>query len=129
MVKYVETFIGLREVPDEIVLCSSTNNIIIKPSNNDIFWTVFNSLKNISKIYFCGSSKIDLYWTIGLKLELISRAELILLIPEIEMITPSSELFFRGTPFDKIYLGTNFEDMSYKKIFFNDKNNNKIYEI
>ena len=45
------------------------------------------------------------------------------------MITPSSELFFRGTPFDKIYLGTNFEDMSYKKIFFNDKNNNKIYEI
>lgn len=37
MVKYVETFIGLREIPDEIVLCSFTNNIIIKPSNNDIF--------------------------------------------------------------------------------------------
>ena len=37
MVKYVETFIGLREVPDKIVLCSSTNNIIIKPPNNDIF--------------------------------------------------------------------------------------------
>lgn len=129
MVKYVETFVGLREIPDEIVLCSPTNNIIIKPPNNDIFWTVFNSLKNISKIYFCGSPKIDLYWTIGLKLELISNIELILLIPEIKMIDPSPELFFRGIPFNKICLGTNFENLSYKKIFFNDKNNNKIYEI
>ena len=122
MVKYVETFIGLREVPDEIALCINISgcpnhcegchsSYLAEDIGTELTFEELEKLikqnSGISTICFMGGDNDpDYIWTLGLLLEThYPNLKSAWYSGKQNMPDLSPENFFRGIPFNFIKLG------------------------
>lgn len=127
MLKYVETFVGLREVPDEIALCINLSQCPNKCPNchssylaEDIgeeltferLQELIRQNEGITTIAFMGGDNDpDAIWTLGLLLEShYPNLKSAWYSGKQNMPDLSPELFFRGIPFDYLKLGPYIEE-------------------
>lgn len=127
MIKYVETFVGLREIPNEIALCINLSlcpnhcknchsSYLAEDIGEELTFSKLEELIEQNDGITCvclmgGDNDPDAIWTLGLLLEsnypFLKSAWY---SGKQDMPELSPDLFFRGIPFDFIKLGPYIEE-------------------